>query len=415
MKVIHRYIRRVILSLCTACLWMSGSCAQALAHVENWARDGVLAAQQAGLEPAVLAEAEGGEPITRAEFAAVALSAYEAVSGEQAELGEGEGVFPDCDDPVVAAASRLGLVRGRSDGTFAPGSTINRQELCVMLAGVARAAGCEAPLAEESASDLSRFPDGDTVDWWAEEAVTAMLGHGVMSGVSTYGEVTLEPFGVASRQQALLLAVRFVETFASEEPTPDPTLENATPAFDIKGYDFTRNYLSEIDEAARLKQVFGEGGAYYATEAEAEAAMETITVPVWRLKEDGTKRAGEATLTVNESLSGIVKEIFEEIYAGAEQFPIKDVGGYAWRASETSEHRWGTAIDINWEENYEARIEEDGTLTALTGEYWRPGEDPYSIPADGDVVRAFKGHGFTWGGDAWSSKRDYMHFSFFGR
>jgi len=90
--------------------------------------------------------------------------------------------------------------------------------------------------------------------------------------------------------------------------------------------------------------------------------------------------------------------------------PIKNVGGYSWRASETSEHRWGLAIDINSNENY--MIKPDGTVVA--GSFWMPGSDPYSIKPDGDVVKAFKAHGFTWGGDAWSSSNDYMHFSYLG-
>jgi hypothetical protein len=69
----------------------------------------------------------------------------------------------------------------------------------------------------------------------------------------------------------------------------------------------------------------------------------------------------------------------------------------------------GVAIDINWEENYECTI--DGTAT--TGKYWKPGEDAYSIPADGDVVKAFTKYGFGWGG-TWRTKKDYMHFSYFG-
>ena len=63
----------------------------------------------------------------------------------------------------------------------------------------------------------------------------------------------------------------------------------------------------------------------------------------------------------------------------------------------------------------EATINDDGTLTITSGSHWTPDEDPLSIPADGDVVRAFKKYGFAWGGDAWTSKVDYMHFSFFGR
>ena len=41
--------------------------------------------------------------------------------------------------------------------------------------------------------------------------------------------------------------------------------------------------------------------------------------------------------------------------------------------------------------------------------------DPFSIPEGGDVYNAFTKYGFAWGGNAWHSKRDYMHFSYFGK
>ena len=409
MKVIHR----AILSLCTVLVMVIPSHAQALENVDNWAQPGVEAAQRAGLEPPALASADAAAPVTRAEFAAIALGTYTAVTGQ--EIGqEAEAAFPDCDDPAVAAASRLGLVSGRSDGTFAPDATINRQELCVMLAGVARAAGCSV----EPVGDLSQFPDADTVDWWALEAMTVMTDLEIMNGVSTYGTLTLAPFGTAARQQAMILSGRFVEVF-SKPMDPDRPVreietgdEAAAPVFAEKENDFTDDFPT--DEAGKRQMVFGASDAGFGTEEEAEAAMETVTVPVWILREDGEKRSGTMKLSVHAALAPVVLQIFQEIYEGEEQFPIKNVGGYSWRSSERSEHRWGTAIDLNWEENFEADIGEDGELIATAGKYWKPGEDPFSIPEDGDVVRIFKKYGFSWGGDAWSSKRDYMHFSYFG-
>lgn len=406
MKVIHRQA----LGLCTALALVIPSSAQALVDVDNWAAAGVEAAQSAGLEPAALAGAEAAAPVTRAEFAAVALEAYKAVTGRET-ASDAPPVFPDCDDPAVSEAALLGLVSGRSDGTFAPGATINRQELCVMLANTARAAGKPA----EPVGDLGQFPDAGTVDWWALEAVTAMTDFGVLSGVSTCGALTLEPFGTATRQQALILAGRFVKAFSEEDPEAapwEPVEESAVPAFGVRDNAFTSELPT--DEEEKLLLVFGETVEYFQTSEEAEAAMETIEVPVWYLTEDGEKRGGRLRLTVHAALAPVVASVFQEIYEGPEQFPIRNVGGYAWRSSERSEHRWGTAIDINWEENFEADIGEDGELTATAGSYWLPGEDPYSIPEDGDVVRAFKRHGFFWGGDAWTSKRDYMHFSYFG-
>lgn len=106
--------------------------------------------------------------------------------------------------------------------------------------------------------------------------------------------------------------------------------------------------------------VYGPGGSKYTSAEEAEAHMVEIAVPVWRLQSDGTKTTGTAYLQVNASLSAIYKAIFEEIYNGDEKFPINDVGCYSWR---TGEHSQGTAVDINPDENMEATINADGSLT----------------------------------------------------
>ncbi|MBQ3055594.1 MAG: S-layer homology domain-containing protein [Oscillospiraceae bacterium] len=142
--------------------------------------------------------------------------------------------------------------------------------------------------------------------------------------------------------------------------------------------------------------------------ADAGKLMRTISVPVWKLK-NGKKVSSTASVTVHHVIADKVKLVFQEIYNGPEKFPIKDLGGYQWRSSATSEHNYGTAIDINSNENY--CIYSNGTVV---GSFWKPGVSPYSIKPYGDVVRAFEKYGFTWGGDAWYSTRDYMHFSYMG-
>ena len=128
-------------------------------------------------------------------------------------------------------------------------------------------------------------------------------------------------------------------------------------------------------ETDKMMLVYGVGGEKYQTAEEAEAHMVEISVPVWRLQADGSKTSSTAYIEVNQSLAPIYEAIFEEIYNGDEQFPIKNVGCYSWR---TGEHSQGTAIDINWEENMEATINADGSLTPTTGTHWSPYEDPYS-------------------------------------
>ena len=155
-------------------------------------------------------------------------------------------------------------------------------------------------------------------------------------------------------------------------------------------------------------------GRPFETKEEADSYMTTVQVPVWKLSGDGSKYSSVLSLTVNLALADEVVQIFTEIYNDPEQFPIKNASGYTWRNTamgKVSEHSYGTCIDINYDENYYCYAE---TGEAITGSFWRPGENPYSIPADGSVVRAFAKYGWAWGGNAWTRLRDYMHFTFLG-
>lgn len=155
-------------------------------------------------------------------------------------------------------------------------------------------------------------------------------------------------------------------------------------------------------------------GEPFASKEEADANIVTVEVPVWHLSGDGAKVPSKAKLLVNKNLADDVVSIFTEIYEDPEQFPIKSVGGYSWRntaGGRLSEHSYGTCIDINSNENYYCHAE---TGTAITGSFWLPYENPYSIPADGSVVRIFAKYGWAWGGNAWTRLRDYMHFTYLG-
>ncbi len=139
----------------------------------------------------------------------------------------------------------------------------------------------------------------------------------------------------------------------------------------------------------------------------ARTQMTTIEIPIWRLS-SGQKVAGTTTVTVLSSIADEVREIFTEIFNGPEQFPISSVGGYQWRQNGlNSNHSSGIALDINPEAN--PQIDEDG-VTVLVGSKWEPGTNPYSISADGDVVKVFGKHGWTWG--AGYRRSDLMHFDF---
>lgn len=408
----HPIARRAGMLALTAAMLMPS--AGALSDVSSWAQEGVAAAQNAGLAPSSLSNSAASGSITRAEFCAVALNAYKAVSGKAVYVS-GKKPFEDCSDPNVTAAYLLGIIKGRTNGNFDPDAKISREEMCTILDNILAAADIEAT---EIAGDacIEDYPDVSMISDYAMQPVVTMVDHSVINGITDTSTDTtiLAPSGTTTREQALIMANRFCTAFKPDKTSiaavdgsanlPTTAGSSASAATTITGLPQT--------EAEKMTYVYGAGNGKYQSAAEAEAHMVEIVVPVWHLQSDGTKVASKAYLQVNASLASIYQVIFEEIFNGSEKFPIYDVGCYSWR---TGEHSQGTAVDINPDENMEATINSDGSLSPTCGTHWTPYIDPYSIPEGGDVYNAFTKYGFTWGGNGWHSKRDYMHFSYFGR
>ena len=146
----------------------------------------------------------------------------------------------------------------------------------------------------------------------------------------------------------------------------------------------------------------------YANNAAAKPNMTDVTVKTWDINSAGEKYTRTWKLTVHKNIAATVEAIFAEIYALPEKPPIHSLGGYRW--ANKSEHSVGLAIDINPRENYYC----SPSGTALTGNYFRPDSDHYSIPVNGSVDKIFAKYGFTRGIYWRTGYKDYMHYSFFG-
>ena len=171
------------------------------AEVSDWAREQVDSAAVKGLMPDCLGD-DFTVNITRAEFAAVAVELYEAMSGEEAPA-PGENPFSDTDDPVVLQANVLGIVNGKGEGKFAPTDPVTRQEAALMLSRVYTKLGGEIPKVEGTT-----FADNGEISNWAMDAVAFMAGKEIVNGV---GGNKFDPQGNASIEQALIIALRMFE------------------------------------------------------------------------------------------------------------------------------------------------------------------------------------------------------------
>lgn len=130
-------------------------------------------------------------------------------------------------------------------------------------------------------------------------------------------------------------------------------------------------------------------------------------------------------LVIRKSLSAEVKEIFDKLLSV--HFPIEKVipvVKYGWDDEKSMEdnnssafnyrviagteklsnHAYGKAIDINPLQNpYISKK----IILPKNGKYNKKAKG--TITPDSAVVKVFKKHGWSWGGD-WKSKKDYQHF-----
>ena len=165
-------------------------------------------------------------------------------------------------------------------------------------------------------------------------------------------------------------------------------------------------YEDEFYESKRAR-LFGKKGSWYKNRSIASKNMKSISVKVWD-RSGGKWYSRSFYITVNKGLVPSVKKMFREIYKSKSRVPIHDIGCYNWRGNRSSsEHCIGTAFDINANENYMIEGKK-----ILSGSFWKPKKSQYSIPLNCSLVKILRKYGFERG--FWGSRKDYMHFSYFG-
>ena len=197
-------------------------------NAHDWAKPELAEADGAGLIPAELREKDLKEPITRAEFAAVSVKVYEALSGLTAEPAA-ENPFTDTVDVEVLKALNVGVTNGTSATEFSPDALLNREQAATMLSRVYKKvafAGWTLDTDGEYAEAFRAlftmpepFADDADISSWAKDSVYFMASKGIIKGIgdNLFGPraVTAEQqasgYAQATREQAILIAVRLVQ------------------------------------------------------------------------------------------------------------------------------------------------------------------------------------------------------------
>ncbi|MBK5247324.1 MAG: S-layer homology domain-containing protein, partial [Peptostreptococcaceae bacterium] len=94
------------------------------------------------------------------------------------------------------------IVSGLDEKTFAPNSSITREQMTIMLCNFSRSLGIAMPQITPGIT----FPDSNEISPWAADYVATVVGAGIMNGDSTG---VFMPLGLATRAQAVKTAYVF--------------------------------------------------------------------------------------------------------------------------------------------------------------------------------------------------------------
>ncbi|MDR1541679.1 MAG: S-layer homology domain-containing protein [Clostridiales bacterium] len=193
-------------------------------NASDWAKSELEKADALGLIPDSLKGADLTKPITRAEFAAVSVKAYEALSGTAA-IPAVNNPFTDTKDVEVLKAYNVGITAGTAEDKFSPDVLLNREQAAVMLTRVFKkvsVAGWTLATDGDFPLDYAKpaaFADDAKISDWAKPSVYFMVANGIISGVgdnnfapkATTSDEEARGYAQATREQALVIAVRMVE------------------------------------------------------------------------------------------------------------------------------------------------------------------------------------------------------------
>ena len=202
-------------------LWSVGS--RNVQDTSDWAGAEIAKADALGLIPDGLKGQDLSKPITRAEFAAVSVKAYEAMSGKKA--APASNPFTDTSDPEVLKAYNVGITTGTAADKFEPDTLLNREQAATMLTRVLKKISIEAWTIQTDGkftlqyTKPATFADDADISDWAKDSVYCMAANEIIKGVggnkfapkNTTTDEEAKGYANATREQALIIAARMTE------------------------------------------------------------------------------------------------------------------------------------------------------------------------------------------------------------
>jgi len=198
------------------------SYAQGYSGISDWAIREVMEMDDNGMIPSCLDNSNMSLPITRAQMCSIAVLAYKKATGEDPQPS-GSNHFTDSSDPDVNLAYELGIVGGFEDGSFAPNSSLTREQFFKIMANFM--AVLNYPRTDSNAISLGTYNDGSKVGDWAKAPTRLMIYIGAVRGDGK----KLNPKSETSIQEAVAIFLRcynFTTNWIAEHPDGEEIVES---------------------------------------------------------------------------------------------------------------------------------------------------------------------------------------------
>jgi len=177
------------------------------AKMSEWAQNEVQWASQNGILDLNLLGDDYTKPITRLQFASIAVKLAEILTGKTI-LPADAGIFTDTDNEYALKAYASGITSGTSETTFEPDGTLTRQQMATFIHRALMYVRDNTNIRYTIYTpELEKYSDNWAVADWARTPMGFMNALGLVKGVS---DTAIDPEGYCTIEQAAVVANRSV-------------------------------------------------------------------------------------------------------------------------------------------------------------------------------------------------------------
>ena len=142
----------------------------------EWANDELNKANAKALVPIIFNETDLTRPITRKEFAYIAVRLHEILTGNICSPTI-SNPFIDVDDIEITKAYCIGITNGTSNNEFSPDALITREQLATMMSRVLESTGVFFKVTPNA---MNRFLDDSEMSSWSKDAIYFIARSGIV-------------------------------------------------------------------------------------------------------------------------------------------------------------------------------------------------------------------------------------------